>query len=115
MSRYAAADSFMAIFGLKRMSVADMLAERSKLLAQIAQIDEAIVSQGVRPIERPDPIATTRELVLAVLRDGPATADTIRKATGQDEHACHQMLSKMKREGLVRRLTRGTYTLPEVL
>lgn len=55
-SRYAAADSFMAIFGLKRMTIVDMLAERAKLLAQI---DEALVSQGVRPIERPShtPIA----------------------------------------------------------
>ena len=46
MSRYAATDALMAVFGLTRMTIADMLAERAKLLAQVARLDEALASQG---------------------------------------------------------------------
>ena len=46
MSRYAAPDALMAVFGLKRMTVADMLAARAKHVEQLAQIDEALASQG---------------------------------------------------------------------
>jgi len=52
VSRYAAPDALMAVFGLARMTIADMLAERAKLLAQVARLDEALASQGATVVLR---------------------------------------------------------------
>lgn len=99
---------------MSRASPAALLAERSKIIARIAEIDATLRDRhGIEIASKIRKSRPQRAALVAALADGPKDAAAIAAVTGQTIHAVAQMAHKLFAEGVVDRTTRGMYALPQ--